>query len=65
MRHLLKTADQVSPANRSAAIVAHQPLDKRRAGDFILDQRTDGLGFGIGKTGGLLAECRANLVKTE
>jgi hypothetical protein len=65
MRHLLKTADQVSPANRSAAILAHQPLHKRRADGFILDQRADALGFLIGEGGVLRAECGANLIKTE
>ena len=49
MRHLLKTADQVGAANRSAAMLAHQPLHKRRADGLILDQRADGLGFVIGE----------------
>ena len=65
MRHLLKTADQVGAANRSAAMLAHQPLYKRRADVLILDERADALGFVIGEGGVLLAECRANLIKTE
>ena len=65
MRHLLKTADQVGAANRSAAMLAHQPLHKRRADGFTLDHLADGLGFVIGEGGVLLAECRANSIKTE
>src|SRR5271157_2803859 len=65
MRRLLKTADQVGAANRSAAMLAHQPLHKRWADVFILDQRADGLGFVIGEGGVLLAECRAELIETE
>ena len=65
MRHLLKTADQVGAANRCAAMLAHQPLHKRRADVLILDERADALGFVIGEGGVLLAECRANSIKTE
>jgi len=50
MRHLLKTADQVGAANRSAAMLAHQPLYKRRADVLILDERADALGFVIGES---------------
>src|SRR5260370_1192732 len=65
MRHLLKTADQVGAANRCATMLAHQPPHKRRADGLILDQRADALAFAIGEGGILLAECRANLIKTE
>ena len=65
MRHLPKTGDQVGAADRGAAMLAHQPLHKRWADVLILDQRADGLGFVIGEGGVLLAECRANLIKTE
>ena len=65
MRRLLKTADQVGAANRSAAMLAHQPLHKRRADGFTLDHLADGLGFVIGEGGVLLAERRAELIETE
>ena len=65
MRHLPKTGDQVGAADRGAAMLAHQPLYKRRADVLILDERTDALGFVIGEGGVLLAECRANSIKTE
>jgi hypothetical protein len=65
MRHLPKTGDQVGAADRGAAMLAHQPLHKRRADILILDQRADTLAFVIGEGGVLLAECRANSIKTE
>ena len=65
MRHLPKTGDQIGAADRGAAMLAHQPLHKRRADGFILDQRADDLGFVIGEGGVLLAECRANSIKIE
>src|SRR5271165_1527717 len=49
----------------AAAMLAHQPLYKRRADVLILDERADALGFVIGEGGVLLAECRANLIKTK
>ena len=65
MRHLPKTGDQVGAADRGAAMLAHQPLHKRRADILILDQSADALAFVIGEGGVLLAECRANSIKTE
>jgi hypothetical protein len=65
MRHLLKAADQVGAADRGAVMLARQSLHKRRADILILDQRAHGLAFVIGEGGALLAECRANLIKTE
>ena len=65
MRHLPKTGDQVGAADRGAAMLAQQPLHKRRADILILDQRADALAFVIGEGGVLLAECRANSIKTE
>ena len=60
MPHLPKTGDQVGAADRGAAMLAHQPLHKRRADILILDQRADALAFAIGEGGILLAECRDN-----
>ncbi len=57
MRRLLKTADQVGAANRSAAMLPHQPLHKRRADGLIFDQRADGFGFVIGEGVLLLSQC--------
>jgi len=65
MRNLLKAGDQVGAADRGAAMLAHQPLHKCRADILILDQRADGIAFAIGEGGVLLAECRANSIKTE
>ena len=52
MGHQLKTGDQVGAADRGAAMLAHQPLHKRRADILMLDQRADGIAFVISEGGG-------------
>ena len=65
MRHVPKIGDQVGAADRGAAMLAHQPLHKRRADILILDQRADALAFLIGEGSVFLAEGRVNSIKPE